>query len=828
VEATSGTTSPRERRLFFALFAAVALIATVGCGPAGEVPAAATGESESEPAGSDRPDPLTVIGTYPEEDWAWADAYLAGYRDGTLAEVQAVAERLASESPDRWQPFWLIGLCANDLGLKSEAGDAYASALELAREAGDLVGVALAGNGLAWIEVDRGRPREAETLLREAVDAARRTERDDLRGLCLNGLAHVLSEAGKFDGVYELYEEAVAAYERIDAVPQARVVRYNIAMTQLELGDVTSSGRTLKRLYEESAADGDELVRVRAAVTLGNVHFARRDYDAAREWYARLPESAVEQRAFSDFNEGRLALRHGDHETARHHLERASSQDQHQILAWLAEAYLARNHYLTGESERGRDLLERVIDEAERGGSPEPVWVASWLLGRGLLEDGDHARAIPRLQQAVDIIEGQGDDLDTFTEGLRFLRERSEPYVDLAAALTAGGVDGRSPDETRAILRTVERTHARALRAALHGRGDEPEATSVPERLQAALDDDEVLLDYVLGEERGVVLAVRSDRFVARGIPGMRELEHALDRYRSALRRPLRSVDARTEPRVDLRRSLDAGLELTRALTGGLEEMLEGVRRIYVVPDANLALLPFAALPLNEEPRFLGERFEVAVLPLAGSTPAWTAERTPMLIGGDPEPDYAGEFPALPLAGLELDLVEKTWGARNVVRLQGARLTVDRLMREPMHELRTLHFATHAVASTADPDGCSVYFSRGERLGLSAILQLRLEASPLVVLSACRTGEGELIPGEGVVGLGWAFLRAGAGGVLVSLWSVEDSATAELMTAFHRGLRDGLDPVAALSGAQRRVAAERFHPAYWAPFVLVLRPEIAS
>jgi CHAT domain-containing protein len=92
------------------------------------------------------------------------------------------------------------------------------------------------------------------------------------------------------------------------------------------------------------------------------------------------------------------------------------------------------------------------------------------------------------------------------------------------------------------------------------------------------------------------------------------------------------------------------------------------------------------------------------------------------------------------------------------------------------------------------------------------------------VLSACRTGEGEVIPGEGVVGLSWAFLKAGAHAIAASLWSVEDSSTADLMVAYHRHLKSGQDPVSALSLAQRELAVSHPHPAYWAPFVVILSP----
>ena len=134
-----------------------------------------------------------------------------------------------------------------------------------------------------------------------------------------------------------------------------------------------------------------------------------------------------------------------------------------------------------------------------------------------------------------------------------------------------------------------------------------------------------------------------------------------------------------------------------------------------------------------------------------------------------------------------------------------------------------LHFATHAVASTRDPRKCAVILSGGEKLGIDRIVEMKLARS-LVVLSGCRTAEGELVPGEGVVGLAWAFIRAGAGAVLVSQWNVDDQASARLMVSFHRHLQKNGDPVSAIASARREMAAETGHPASWAPFVLVLRP----
>ena len=112
---------------------------------------------------------------------------------------------------------------------------------------------------------------------------------------------------------------------------------------------------------------------------------------------------------------------------------------------------------------------------------------------------------------------------------------------------------------------------------------------------------------------------------------------------------------------------------------------------------------------------------------------------------------------------------------------------------------------------------------RAERLGLERIRRLQL-SDALVVLSACRTGVGELVPGEGVVGLARSFMEAGAAGIVVTHWPVDDAAAARLMVEFHRQLADGRSPATALAVARRSRRAEGDLPRDWAPFEIVLRP----
>jgi CHAT domain-containing protein len=146
-----------------------------------------------------------------------------------------------------------------------------------------------------------------------------------------------------------------------------------------------------------------------------------------------------------------------------------------------------------------------------------------------------------------------------------------------------------------------------------------------------------------------------------------------------------------------------------------------------------------------------------------------------------------------------------------------------------LSDYRYIHFATHGYLNTERPALSALVLAQFDRQGkpvdgflrVADVYNARLSAD-LVVLSACQTGLGQEVRGEGLMGLTRAFLYAGAPRVIVSLWNVNDEATAELMAVFYRGLlREGRTPAAALTAAQMELRGRKRweSPYYWAAFV---------
>jgi len=161
------------------------------------------------------------------------------------------------------------------------------------------------------------------------------------------------------------------------------------------------------------------------------------------------------------------------------------------------------------------------------------------------------------------------------------------------------------------------------------------------------------------------------------------------------------------------------------------------------------------------------------------------------------------------------------------IDFQASRATV---LSGDLSQYRYVHFATHGLLDSERPGLSSLVLSMVDAEGkpqngflrANDIYNLKLPAE-LVVLSACQTGLGKEIKGEGLVGLTRGFMYAGAARVVVSLWSVNDKATADLMTRFYeKMLKQGERPAAALRAAQVEMWKQKQwqSPYYWAAFTL--------
>jgi CHAT domain-containing protein len=314
-------------------------------------------------------------------------------------------------------------------------------------------------------------------------------------------------------------------------------------------------------------------------------------------------------------------------------------------------------------------------------------------------------------------------------------------------------------------------------------------------------------------------------------------LETAASDLRKALnvdaQQALRAPRPRRQPITPARRiMLRLRPTITRLsamlLPENVSRQLAPVKHLVIVPALGLGAVPFAVMQPVGTRQYLIDRMSISIAPslfdvVEEVEPSPSQFQHPLVVGNPLLPEN-GEwfFPPLPGAQEEAQLVADAFKTTPFIGASATKAAV--LMKAPNADI--LYFATHAVASGTDP-------LHGSFLALSADkdpqgrwtaqeIQTSRFRARLAVLSACQTGLGKTHD-AGVIGLARAFQIAGVPRVVMSLWSVNDAATAELMQAFVANLRSHV-PAEALRRATLQVRRKRPHPAQWASFVLFGTP----
>ena len=400
----------------------------------------------------------------------------------------------------------------------------------------------------------------------------------------------------------------------------------------------------------------------------------------------------------------------------------------------------------------------------------------------------------------------------------------------------------------------------------------QPQPLSLKE-IQQQLDPDTLLLEYSLGNERSYLWVVGQDSLQSYVLPKKDEIDPLAQRvYETLTARSLsKSVETSAQRNARIAQA-DAEFQtavnnLSRLILLPAVSELRN-KRLVIVADGTLQYVPFAALSLtNRRPLILDH--EVVSLPsasafavqrqhLANRAPApktLAVIADPVFSTNDPRVRQsaavtvaqdstrtlehlpagyakAGQLsiPRLPFTRWEADQILAV--ARDGSNLKALDFRANRAIATggELSKYRYVHFATHGYLDTTRAGLSAIVLSLFDDQGKPEdgflrthdIYNLKLPAE-LVVLSACETGLGKDVQGEGIEGLTRAFMYAGARRIVVSLWNVNDKATASLMQRLYAGmLRSNKTPAAALRAAQIEMlrSAQWQSPYYWAPFVM--------
>jgi CHAT domain-containing protein len=690
------------------------------------------------------------------------------------------------------------------------------------------------------LEMDRAHYSQAQVLFEQALGSAHTHNDQFLEAIALLNLSWSADSQTRFDEALDWANSARKIAVPSDFAGIAQAALGNMGWAYYKLGDrekarqmfieadrqaakladvgdqinwVTAAGytymddgdlREAERLFHQSLDlalrinSHEDIMDSRTALAFvseqaGNIDDAKRYADEA---LAMARAGSIElDILYPSLIEGRVAARRNDASTAESNFrEVAKSTDAPVFLKWEAERSLARLY----ENEK-----------------PDSA-------------DGEYRTALSTFEAARCSLRERVDSR------LPFLTNAARIYEDYIHFLVTHG-------KTNEALQVADYTRARTLAEGL-GRPCKPtfalDPLNAPELARRA---GGTILFYALGQEHSYLWAVTAHE--VRIFPlaaNQSEIDAAVESYRKKLV---------GRPEI-LENSNDGGVlyqMLVRPARDLLnKEMLAKNGNVFIIPDGGLNSLNFETL-LPQPKHYWIEDVTIAnaaslrLLP-ASRSHSWNLNGKLLLMGNPVAPDAASDnpYPELPNAAAQTENIEKYFPNERQRDFARAQATPAAYLNSHPEQYSYIHFVAHGTASRMSPLDSAIILSKDPASSAAAgdhsfklyardIIQqnninhhnpLRTE---LVTISSCNSVGNRTYSGEGLVGLSWAFLDAGAHNVIGALWEVSDASTATFMDRLYGEMKRGQPPDAALRSAKLSLLHSEDsvrRPFYWAPFQL--------
>jgi CHAT domain-containing protein len=801
-------------------------------------------------------------------------AYTALSRNEKAIEVLEHALALNRALKNRAREASVLNGLANanrQMNRYDRALEYYLQAVALHREVGNRLDEGLTLANVAIVFHQTGRYDRALEYYRQALAIHREVRNRTGEGIVLNNMGIAFMDMGRDEAAIESLEQALAI---------ARDVKRRGGEAN-SLQNLGNAHRNLKRYEQALEYYGQALAMQREVKnrmgegsllnSLGGVAHSLRQYDKAIEYSQQALAIAREVKERADEAAALRTLARTERD--RGNLARARSlleQDLAINEALRADIYnpLSRATYFATQ----QSALDTYIDVLMRLHAASPGERFDVLA----FESSERARARSLLELLTEAGAGirQGVDVALLDRERALALEVNRKGAEQAQLLARA----HTPEQAAAMNKAIteleseyEHTQAQIRRTSpRYAAIAQPEPLTLREIQAQVLDPETLLLEYSLGEDRSYIWAVGTDSVSSHELPNREEIQKASREL----------LDVLTTHR-DHSGLSEAAQRLSEMVLRPVASRLPG-KRLLVVADGALQYVPFAMLPIPRAGAAAAStplvvEHEIVTLPSASTLSVMRKElasrkpaaRTlalvadPVFSADDGRVSSASRLPAQKavlapvaetriLAHLAASPTSTSDAPLRIPRLPFTRREADRIravasqaetfvatdfkaskatvLGAELGSYRYVHFATHGYLDSERPGFSALVLSMVDEQGnpqdgflrANEVFNLTLPAE-LVVLSACQTGLGKEIRSEGLVGLTRGFMYAGAARVVVSLWSVSDKATSELMAKFYeKMLKERQRPAAALRAAQVEMWRQKQWqaPYYWAAFTL--------
>jgi len=801
------------------------------------------------------------------------------FYDRALAESRAVGDSSN-------QAFALnnIGKINADMANWQKAVEYYSQALAMFHSLGNLPQEANTTHNIGANYFLLGQPEIALDYLRRALSLSETAGDKQIQANCLGDIGESYLALGQNAKALEYYQQALALRYALGDQWRTGYTLLGLAHAYVVQGDPEQALSNLQKALELFKTVEDRRNQGITLEAIGKAYLSMNQPGKALDYETQALALLEQVDDVDDEAKAHLGMARADRDTgnlseARKQVETAISEVEqsrsHAGAPQQRASYFANQQ---GMFEFYIGLLMRLHQQDPAAGyDQQALQVSERARARSLLEMLSEAHVDFREGVDQKLLDRENSLSQLLNTKSRRLLELSGPGVDSQRDALKKEI-GELEAEYQQLEVSIRKSSPR------YAEITEPHPLSVKD-IQRTLDSNTLLLEYSLGDERSYVWAVTTDSLKSYELPARREIEPLVRQVYEALTArstyPRGELPNQRQDRIakaDLQLP-DAAAKLSGLILTPVASEL-GNKRLVLVTDGALQHIPFALLPIpggSAAPAPLVAEHEIVNLPSASTLPILRQiedrKPAPGMVAVLADPVFEAEDPRVKsktvtiaaktsLADGESRLLEQlaedssdsavdATGHLRVPRLPFTREEAARILKvapgkdnlealdfraslttatsPELSHYRYLHFATHGYLDSKHPELSAIVLSLVDEHGrpregflrANEIYNLKLPAD-LVVLSACQTGLGKEIRGEGIVGLTRGFMYAGVPRVIVSLWSVNDRATEELMARFYEKLlKENLRPSAALREAQVEMWKQKSWsaPYYWAAFV---------
>ena len=763
-----------------------------------------------------------------------------------------------------------IGTTYDRLGEYQQAIDFFNKSESLWQELGNSSGLATTLNNMASTYRSLGATEQALDYFNQSLSLLREVGDRRREAATLSNIANIHSNQGNREQALEEYEQSLALIQQLGDTLEEATILNNIGTIY---SDWQKHYRALSYYNQALAIREDLGDRYGSALNfnnIGNVYFNLGELEKALDYYQRglsitssLGDRSLE--ANSRYSIAKLLSDRGKLEEALVQMETAI-----EIIEDLRDN-VSSDRLRTSYFATVQDYYELYIDllmqlhknKPSAGFDALALQTSERARARSLLELLAAAKADIRQGVDPELLSQERSlqrELDAI-EQRRILAFRNNGNPELKAAIEAERQ--KLLEQYRQVQGSIKAKSPRY--AAL----TQPQPLTLDQIQEKVLDKETLLLEYFLGSKRSYLWAVTDSEIRTYELPGREEIEKVARTFRNAVTSP--------RGRVSPKQVAKAAAALSELILAPVAEML-GEKRLLIVSDGALQYIPFAAIAVpgttreNSKLLPLAVNHEIVTLPSASTIGILREEladrpEQPKNLAVIADPVFGAEderlidssetassetassqtenipveleraaianeisLKRLPFTREEAQQILALVPENSSIQAFGFEASRAIATSRELGQYRMIHIATHGILNSTNPELSGLVMSLVDENGLPQNGFLRLHEiynldlpADLVVLSACQTGLGQEVRGEGLVGLTRGFMYAGAARVVVSLWNVDDAATAELMVNFYRGmLSDELSPGSALRAAQIKMWEQKqwSAPYYWAAFTL--------